>query len=392
MALPSYTITTSILNVDCSGSGKIIFLPPASTIQGVSLLIRDGAGNCSQANSIFVSTQGLDLMDRYASTLRLSTAYQSVRCVAWQPTSYAILQNYTLGLQPFLAEFRVGNEWNVFESVRTWSSVAMSSSGNILIAAVGGGGGRIYVSFDTAVTWIPYGPLLIWSGIACSSDATKMVAVSNGDRIYTSSDTGVTWTPRDTIKSWTCVCSSSDGSVLVAGTSSDFLFVSTNSGVSWLPTNIVANYTAVACSSDGTVQYAVVSGGTIYVSTDSGSTWTSRDSSRSWTGVACSSDGSTAYATESTYIYKSTDTGVTWSPNITFVGSWRGITCSQTGGIVLAIDSTTGFLFFSDSSGGTYNTTGDAASYQAVVTNSIGNISFAAASPGRLYLATAQLV
>jgi len=392
MALPSYTISSSIVNVDCSGSGKIIFLPPANTIQGVPIWIRDSAGTCSQVNSIFISTQGSDRMDRFASTLRLSTAYQSVRCVAWQPTHYAILQNYTYGLQPFLAQFTQGISWNLYESVRTWSAVCSSTSGSVMSAVVGGGGGQIYVSTTSGTTWTAYGPTLIWTGIACSSDGTKMVAVSNGDRIYTSTNTGVNWTPRDSPKSWSCVCSSSNGSVLLAGTSSDFLYLSTNSGVSWTAVNISTTYTFVACSSNGVIQYAVTSGGQIYVSTDTGSTWTARDSARSWTGVACSSDGSIAFATEGTYIYKTTDTGVTWTPNTSYPGAWRCITCSSSAQYVLAVDSTTGFINLSGTTGVDFILSGDPASYQAIAINQLGVQAIAAASPGRLYVGALQLL
>lgn len=392
MALPSYTVSTSILNVDCSSSGKIIYLPPASTIQGISLLIRDGAGNCTQANSIFVSTTGLDRIDFRGSTLRLSTAYQSIRCVPWNSTNYALLQNFTQGLVPFRAELRQNLAWTPRESSRSWTGTAISADGNIQAACVGGGGGRIYVSTNQGVTWTAYAPTLIWTAVACSSDGTKMVAVTNGDRIYTSIDTGNSWTPRESFKSWTSVCSSANGNILLAGASSDFLYRSTDSGVSWTFTNIAANYTGVDCSSDGTIQYAVVNGGTIYVSTDSGVSWTPRDSSRSWSGVACSSDGTTAFATDGNYIYKTTDIGITWTPNLTEPGVWQGITCSSSALIVVALDSSTGRLHFSGNGGATYILTSDPAAYQSVATNSTGTTTLAAVNPGTLYVGILQLL
>jgi len=392
MALPAYTISTTILNVDCSASGKIVYLPPASTIQGVSLWIRDGAGNCSQTNSIFISTTGLDRIDLRASTLRLSTAYQSIRCVPWQSTQYAIVQNFTQGLVPFRANFVQNLVWTPRDSSRTWSGATVSSSGTIQAACVGGGGGQIYVTTNEGSTWTPYGPTVIWTAIASSSNGNRFVAVTSGDRIYISSDTGVTWTPRESFKSWTCVCSSANGGTLLAGTSSDFLFVSTDGGGTWTATNLAANYTAVACSSDGTVQYAVTNGGTIYVSTDSGTSWTSRDSVRSWTGVACSGDGTIAFATEGTYIYKTSNTGATWTPNTVYPGTWRTITCSSSGLVVIAVESTTGSLYFSGTGGAQYILSGDPAAYSALATNPTGTTSLAASNPGRLYVGLLQLL
>ena len=390
MALPSCTISTSILNVDCSSSGKIIYLPPASTIQGVSLLIRDGAGTCSQANSLFVSTTGLDRIDLYGSTLRLSTAYQSIRCVAWQSTQYALVQNFTQGLAPFRALLTTNLNWTPRETTRAWTGVCLSSDGSKQFACVGNG--QIYKSEDQGVSWIPLAPTLVWTAIACSTDGFRIVAVTNGDRIYTSSDFGTSWIPRESFKSWTCVCSSANGSVLLAGTNSDFLYVSTNFGVTWTAVNIAANYTAVACSSDGTIQYAVTNGGTIYVSTDTGSTWTSRDSSRSWRGVACSGDGTIAFATEGTYIYKSINTGVTWSPNLLFGGTWGPISCSSSALAVLTVDTSTGLLYFSGTGGATYSFSGDPASYQALAVSTTAAVSIAAANPGTLYVGLLQLL
>lgn len=390
MALPSYTLSTSVLNVDCTSAYKIIFLPPASTIQGVPLLIRDNTGLCSQESSIFVSTQGLDLLDRYESTIRLSTGYQSVRFVAWQETQYAILQNYMLGLTPFITQFPEGYAWIARESVRLWRCVASSSSGATLVAGVGGG--RLYVSINAGGIWTAYGPTLVWRGVAVSSTGTKMVAVANGDRIYTSTNTGVSWTPRASSKSWTCVCSSSDGSILLAGATSDFLYISTNSGVSWTFTNINADYTAVACSSDGSVMFAATNGGTLYVSTNSGSTWTSRDSARNWTGLACSSDGVTAYATEGTYIYKSTDTGTTWTANTSYSAAWRSISCDSPGTTVVAINGTSGSIQLSVDSGVTFVQTGDSDTYGPVAIDGNANQILTAGTPGTLYVGLLQLL
>jgi hypothetical protein len=390
MALPTYFISSSIVNVDSTNINKSIILPPASTIKGVSLLVRDSAGACSATYPIYISTQGLDRMDRSASTITLSTAYQSVKLMAWGDTQYAILQNYTYGLTPFLVNFTQGIAWVTKQPTQLWRCVSSSSSGSVLLAGIAGG--RLYRSIDIGNTWGPVGPSAIWYGVAMSSSGTNMVAVANGDRIYTSTNTGVSWTPRASSKAWTCVCSSSDGSVLLAGTTSDTLYRSTDSGVTWTSTNITANYIGVACSSNGSILYAVVSGGTIYVSTDTGATWTSRDSARTWTSIACTSDGTIAFATEGTYIYKSVNTGTSWTPNTSYAGGWRSVACSSTGTNVVAINASTGYVNFSDSSGVVYVLAQDPGSYQAIAMNGAGTQVLTGKYPGQLYNGFLQLL
>lgn len=392
MALPTYLLSTSVINVDCQQSSKVILLPPASTIQGVSLLVRDCAGTASDVSTVFVSTMGLDTLDKYAIRVPISTAYQSIRFVAWKPTEYAILQNYTQGLSPFLVQFTQGLAWTQRASNQTWSCVASSSTGETLLAGIGGFGGSLYLSTNGGISWNSVGPTFTWSGLAVSSDGTKMVAVSSDDRIYTSTNTGSSWTARASIKTWSCVCCSSDGTICLAGTTADTLYLSTDSGVTWSSVNGVANYTGVACSSDGSIMYAVTAGNQIYVSTNTGSTWTARDSARNWTSVACTSDGTTAFATEGTYIYKSTNTGTSWTANTGYSGSWLSIACSSTGTIVVALNGTTGYVNFSENNGGSFNNSGDTAAYSAITTNQTGSVILASTNPGFLYVGAIQLL
>lgn len=390
MALPTYILSTSVINVDCQQTSKVILLPPASTIQGVSLLVRDCAGVASDTSTIYVSTMGLDTLDKYAIRVPISTPYQSIRFVAWKPTEYAILQNYTYGLTPFQVVFTQGLAWTQRDTSRNWTCVAVSSSGAVQVAGIQGG--NLYLSTNTGASWSAIGPNHTWSGVATSSDGTKMVAVSSDDRIYTSTNTGSSWTARASIKVWSCVCSSSDGTVLLAGTTGDTLYLSTDSGVNWTSVNGIANYTGVACSSNGSILYAVTSGDQIYVSTNTGSSWTARDSARSWTGVACSSDGVTAFATEGTYIYKSTNTGTSWTANTSYSGSWLGIACSSNASIVVALNGSTGYVNFSENNGGTFLNSGDIHGYSAITTNTAGSVILASTNPGFLYVGAIQLL
>ncbi|MBP6884920.1 MAG: hypothetical protein KBC17_03840, partial [Candidatus Pacebacteria bacterium] len=80
-----------------------------------------------------------------------------------------------------------------------------------------------------------------WTGVAMSSDGTKIIAADNTDTsayLYRSTDSGVTWNAVTNggsafAKRWKRVASSSDGSVLLASEHSGYLWYSTDSGSNW---------------------------------------------------------------------------------------------------------------------------------------------------------------
>ncbi len=70
-----------------------------------------------------------------------------------------------------------------------WISVASSSAGSTLAAAVSGGG--IWISTNFGANWIQQtgAPNASWSSIASSADGTQLVAAVNGGGIYTAQTT-----------------------------------------------------------------------------------------------------------------------------------------------------------------------------------------------------------
>ena len=109
----------------------------------------------------------------------------------------------------------VGASWTARDSgTRAWHSVASSSDGSKLVAGVGGG--QIYTSTDSGVTWTARDTGRNWRSVASAADGSKLVAGVQGGQIYTSTDSGVTWTARDFNRNWRSVASSADGSKLVA--------------------------------------------------------------------------------------------------------------------------------------------------------------------------------
>lgn len=147
-----------------------------------------------------------------------------------------------------------------------WSSVASSSDGTKLLAAHEGSSGAIYISGDFGVNWFsPVGThFKSWTSVATSSSGDTLVGVS--DFIYTSNNGGSTWTPRIGPGSWRGVTCSSDGSKVVAVSSSN-VYTSTDSGYSWAVRNgISGGASCIASSDDGTKLFAGTGSSMIYTS------------------------------------------------------------------------------------------------------------------------------
>jgi photosystem II stability/assembly factor-like uncharacterized protein len=206
---------------------------------------------------------------------------------------------------------------------RTWKSVASSADGSRLVA---GSLGPIYTSCDSGATWVEHDvpvteeyPYFVWGGLASSADGTKLAAAGympmnyalghGGGLIYLSADSGISWRPSSAPNTnWCSIACSADGSTLIAATSeppddtySSAIFTSTNSGSTWRRIDVpktrnLQRHISVACSADGTRMVAAAAGfwspGVILISTDSGLTWSSNSSpAGTWSAVTSSTDG-----------------------------------------------------------------------------------------------------
>jgi hypothetical protein len=334
-------------------------------------------------------------MDNFASTISLNQNFQSFRIVPFSTTRYAITQNYTQGLNPFLYAISLGYNYTQRESSRSWNVLASSSSGSVLAAGVGYPGGELYVSTDSGVNWgVKTALNQQWYGLAMSSSGTIMVASAYGNYLYTSNNTGTTWTQRDSVRNWGAVACSSSGTIMLAATyhtfsGSDYLYVSTNSGVTWTNKGSSLAYISCAMSADGSIMYATTYFGKIYVSTNTGTTWTARDSDRTWRGVCCSSDGTIAYASAGAGdIYRSTDSGTTWSLLI-YSEANRGPVCSADGSILVGNLSIPGPLRISTDGGSSFVDSGASRYWGPLCLNASGSLLLAGVNTGYLY--TGQL-
>jgi len=242
-----------------------------------------------------------------------------------------------------------------------WYSVACSSDASKQVALIVNTN-KIYTSNDYGLSWIDQSVTTQnWYSVSSSSDGTKLVAVvAFGGYIFTSTDSGVTWNQSNSLAlDWRCVASSSDGTKIVAGISNGYIYTSTDSGVNWTAraTSFGNQYWySVSSSSDGTNLAAVTNGEYIYTSTDSGVTWTQQINSgiKDWTDIASNSDGTKLVAVASpNYIYTSTDSGVNWTQRATSQ-NWKSVT-SSSNGTKLAACVNGGYIYTSNDSGVTWN-------------------------------------
>jgi len=125
-----------------------------------------------------------------------------------------------------------GSAWTeqVGSGSRGWYGVASSSDGTKLVASVYGG--QLYTSTDSGVSWTARDSNRAWRSVASSSDGTKLVAsVQGGGYIYLSNDSGLTWEAQTTAGSrdWIGVALSSDGMKIAAGGTSTNIWTCLNS-------------------------------------------------------------------------------------------------------------------------------------------------------------------
>ena len=252
--------------------------------------------------------------------------------------------------------------WTQRDSARVWSGVAASSDGTKLAATVYGG--RIYTSTDGGANWTQRDSNRNWRAIASSNDGTKLVAVVLGGRPYTSTDSGATWTRRDSAnRNWADIASSADGTKLVGVVENGRIYASTDSGATWTQRDTVnREWVAVASSADGSKLAAAVYGGLIYVSTDSGVTWApTTTADHLWNDIASSADGATLLATEATPdntgdVFLSTDSGVTWTAQL-LDSPWARAAVSADGARLVAVGAP-GATYVSDDGGATWRAHG----------------------------------
>ena len=323
MSYPTYYISSSITNVDTETTSKIIMLPPAASIQGTPLYIRDWFGQAS-VNPIYVSTQQDDFMENTADTIVLNTDFQSLRVVPYDTTKYAITLNYTQGLNPYEYAIQISMFFRQTGFVRNWSAVSMSENSDFLLAVTNGGSSQgFYSSTDGGVTWAYTARTGNFSD--CVIGLNTWYVAEYGGVIYKSSDQGASWEPCDLRfgnQDYIAIdCDNNGGSVIAI--TSLAVFSSNDNGTNFenrsflLPLGVTL--TDVACAGNFSASYISatesISGSRIYQTLDkTAANWSEVGDPGQWTGITADDSGFTAYVTSSVtgMIYKTSDKGSTW--------------------------------------------------------------------------------
>lgn len=378
MSFPIQYISSSVMNVNTSVTSTIIMLPPASTIQGVSLYIRDWAG-LAETNPIYVSTQVNDLIDNYANTIILDRAYQSFRVVPYDTTHYAITANYTEGLMPYEYAIQLLLEFFDVSLSRTWSALAVGPDGSVMLAVTNGGDNEgFYVSVNSGISFSRFVGRT-GTFVSCAVSNRRMFVADQGindgsqtpgspppgELLYFSEDSGLNWAPlSQAAQPWISIATNTEGDVVLAITSLAILF-SVDQGESFtsltFPVGLGTTFTGCAIgdppsvNQDDIVMYLSAQGAGaeyVYVNinpTEGGQFQTSGSPQANWTAVCCSLSGSIAYAlTDLGDLYKTTDTGTSWTPisiGITLAPFFNTqLHCSDDGQILYGINGTSIYL------------------------------------------------
>lgn len=169
-------------------------------------------------------------------------------------------------------------------------------------------------------------PSTLWTGLACSADASVIAASVQGPAIFISRDSGATWTSNYIAVAAgyfiTDVAMSGDGSHICAPNfnTPGGIICSSNFGNTWVTNATPVAFHALALSADGQQIAAVPIGSTaaMFTSTNFGVTWVSNhNANATWYAIASSADGSKlaapiGFAPE---VLTSTNYGVTWVTN-----------------------------------------------------------------------------
>lgn len=286
---------------------------------------------------------------------------------------------------------------------KEWQTVASSSSGLNLVAAVYGG--RLYTSDDTGTSWTERTPAgsfdQNWEAVASDQDGSNLIAAAWNGNLYTATGSGSTWTLRDPLGSsqtnaWTSVASDINGTNLFAAGFGSYLYYSGNGGSSWSHQATVANWRSVSVSSSGLKGIAGQFNGRLYLTTD-GSTWAETqpdgNADHDWYSVAYSRDGSKAIAAENggkVFIYN----GTSWSDSGLASQNWTAVAVDDTGSLFGAA-YLPGILYVSqDGSSGSWGPDqpdlGASYNWKSIAMNGDGSTTLAAngGAGGRLYLYT----
>jgi hypothetical protein len=244
---------------------------------------------------------------------------------------------------------------------RDWSGIASSSDGSKLIASAYGdimsSNGGLYVSNDSGVNWTLINSLSVdWSNVASSSDGNVLYAVSYSNGAWISTNGGINWN-LITYDPFFTVATSSNGSIFALGTDGNQIILSNDFGNNLYVSNMSGSWSHLDISSDGTKMVAVDYDNDLWTSNDSGITWIEHNEfgSQYWVGVAISGDGNEiASATNNGTVLISKDFGNNWIVYADYPFIYLNGLAMSKDSSKIAVFQATGEIYISDDNGTTW--------------------------------------
>jgi hypothetical protein len=198
-----------------------------------------------------------------------------------------------------------GSNWTTISPAdATWSTIACSSDGNVVLAGNSGSSDTTYarkwaISTDGGSNWTAGTTSNVDPGLsAMSADGVYMYTMlDGGTTLYRSSDTGATWSTT-TVPITRSIACSADGTFVAIGRQTSPPQVSKNSGATFTAVVGTPNQTfQVGMSDSGDIIAAVSTSSTsgrIWIGTDKGTSWYEQSAvlGRTWASPAVSGDGS----------------------------------------------------------------------------------------------------
>ena len=253
------------------------------------------------------------------------------------------------------------------------TGMAQSSDGTKVVAVTSGDG--LYRSTDSGVTWSRiYSLNAKWSGIASSSTGQYLVAVVHGGSIYTSSDYGTNWSAVSGTSNtaWNSVVMASNGATILvtadgngwSGSNGSSVYgiiaKSTNYGSTFATVvSTGKDYGAISATPDlSTAIVAAWTDGT-FISTNSGSSWTlvTGTTGHGNTQTAISTDGQYLMFHQDSSIFISTNSGVNFNATTASDVGLIGLSINSNG-TKMAVLYTSGLIALSTNYGSTWQIVG----------------------------------
>lgn len=240
-----------------------------------------------------------------------------------------------------------GDNWSIVNnSNRERFGIAMSDTNNIVVSA--SYGGKIDISYDGGTTWVQKDSNLAWHDVAISETGQYILAITSGQGQFLSSDWGANFVNTGLPSgAYSAAMTSNGKEMIVGGGLSGYIWKSADYGTTWTQSNTIlggwlgasyakyGNYAYITkylsnkgyytdnngaswtelvslpdasqnigTSYDGATSIFTVSGNEIYVSTNYGATVVPFAYTGSFTAAAFSNSSNTYIVSSDGYIYK----------------------------------------------------------------------------------------